>query len=122
MSLSDSDLNFSEFSDFDEDSYFADNLHENLMFNLICQEPSLFKSTKKFCGVKEIKSPIIFIYLCTDIMFYRQFRTDREDFTDLLNLMILGYPGHFITNKVFINTESNGCLHKLNTTKMVSNK
>ena len=46
-------------------------------------------------------------------MFYRQFRTDREDFTDLLNLIIFGYPGHFITNKVFINTESNGCLHKL---------
>ena len=31
MSSSDSDLNFSDFSDSDEDSYFYDNLHENLM-------------------------------------------------------------------------------------------
>ena len=111
MSESDSEFNFSISSDSDEDISSPENLYENLIFYLICQEPSLFKCTRKFTGKKDRTIPLDFIHSWTDEMFYRQFRTDREDFTDILNLMILGYPGHFITNKVFINTESNGCLH-----------
>ena len=78
MSASDSDLNFSEFSDSDDDSYFSENLHENIMFYLICQEPDLFKIPRKFSGIKNRQCPIDFINSWTDVMFYRQFRMDHE--------------------------------------------
>ena len=93
MSSSDSDLNFSDFSDSDEDSYFYDNLHENLMFYLICQESDLYKIPRKFSGIKSRERPLDFINSWSDVMFYRQFRMDREDFNNLLSLMIAGYPG-----------------------------
>ena len=78
MSASDSDLNFSDFSDSDDDSYFSENLHENIMFYLISQEPDLFKIPRKFSGIKNRQCPIDFINSWTDVMFYRQFCMDRE--------------------------------------------
>ncbi len=95
MSESDSSLNFSDFSSSDDDSQFSDKLCDDLMFYLICQEPTLFKCERKFTGKKDRSIPLNFIHSWSDEMFHRQFRTDREDFQDLLNLMI-GYPGPFV--------------------------
>ena len=73
MSESDSSSNFSISSISDNDIAYSELLNENLIFYLICQEPSLFKSTRKFCGVKERKSSISFINSWTDIMFVDNF-------------------------------------------------
>ena len=91
MSLSDSDLNLSEFSNSDDENSFSPELYDDLMFYLICQEPDLFKLERKFTGVKDRSIPLDFINSWTDEMFYRQFRMDREDLKDLLALMIAGY-------------------------------
>ena len=71
MSSSDSDLNFSVSCDSDSDSEYHEDLYENLIFHLICQEPSLFKMTRKSSGVKDRIFPLNFIHSWTNEMFYR---------------------------------------------------
>ena len=95
MSDSDSVSNFTISSDSDDDLVFPVDLYENMLFYLICQEPSSFKMTRKSTGRIDRDSSINFINSWSDSMFYRQFRTDREDFNNLLDLMIAGYPGPF---------------------------
>lgn len=93
MSESDSSFNFADFSSDDDDITFPDDLYENLIFYLICQEPEFLMVERKSTGKRDRSCPLNFIHSWTDKMFHRQFRTDRQDFQELLDLMIAGYPG-----------------------------
>ena len=78
MSDSDSVSNFTISSDSDDDFVFPVDLYENMLFYLICQEPSSFKMTRKSTGRIDRDSPISFINSWSDAMFYRQFRTKKN--------------------------------------------
>ena len=73
MSVSDSSLNLSFSSDSDDEFVFSEDLYENVLFYLICLEPSTFKLSRTFTGIKDRICSLNFINSWTDEMFYRQF-------------------------------------------------
>ena len=58
MSSSDSDLKISDFSSSDDDSDYSVDFYDNLIFYLICQEPSIFKVDRLFTGKKNRSCPL----------------------------------------------------------------
>ena len=78
MSDSDSVSNFTISSDSDDAFVFPVDLYENMLFYLICQEPSSFKMTRKSTGRIDRDSPISFIYSWSDAMLLDNFGLKKK--------------------------------------------